>query len=252
MWKWHTIAARKASWDQAKASNYAKIGKIIQLAAKNWADPTMNPSLDLALQKAKQYNLPRDVVDKAIKKWSWQLKGEDLQEVMFEWYGPGGVAVLIKALTDNTNRTSPNIKILLSKFWWSLWEPGSVSWQFMQKWVFIIDGKFEIINEKWNDVEKIYPLEMEEAEMELMDMDVEDVEDVDDEDWNLILTVDRNSFITVRDCLKSTGYHIVEAGIHYLPDNTVSLSSEDAEQLQLMLDNLDEDEDVDCVYSNIQ
>lgn len=249
MWKWHTIAARKASWDQTKASNYAKIGKIIQLAAKNWADPTMNPALELALQKAKQYNLPRDVVDKAIKKWSGQLKGEDLQEVIFEWYGPGGVAVLIKTLTDNTNRTSPNIKILLSKFGGNLWEPGSVSWQFMQKWVFIIDGKFEIVNEKWNNVEKVYPLDMENAEIELMDMDVEDI---DTEEWKLILTVDKNNFIIVKDLLKKAEYHVIDAGLHYLPSNTLSLSNEDAEQLQLMVNNLEEDEDVDCVYSNIK
>lgn len=249
MWKRHSIAARKAAWDQAKAQNYAKIWKIIQLAAKNGADPTMNPSLELALQKAKQYNLPRDVVDKAIKKWSWQLKWEDLQEVIFEGYGPGWVAILIKTLTDNTNRTSPNIKIALSKFWWSLWEPGSVSWQFMQKWIFIIDWKFEIVNEKWNDVERIYPLDIDEAEIELMNMDIQDI---DIEDWKLVLTVDKNNFIIIRNILKNAQYHIIDAGLHYLPENTISVSGEDAEQLQLMIENLEEDEDVDTVYSNIK
>ncbi len=249
MWKWHTIAARKASWDQAKASAYAKVGKIIQLAAKNWSDPSMNPSLELALQKAKQYNLPRDVIDKAIKKWSGQLKWDDLQEIMYEWYGPGWVAVLIKTLTDNTYRTSPNIKVILAKYGGSLWEPGSVSWQFMQKGVFIIDGKFEIVNEKWNDVEKIYPLDMDEAEMELMDMDVEDI---DNEDGKLVLTVDKNNFITMREELKSKWYHVIEWEMHYLPENTVWLSDLDIEQLNLLLENLDEDEDVDCVYSNLE
>ncbi len=249
MWKWHTIAARKASWDQAKARNYSKIGKIIQLAAKNWADPSMNPSLELALQKAKYYNLPRDVIDKAIKKWSWQLKWEDLQEIVYEWYGPGGVAVLVKTLTDNTNRTSPNIKIIFSKFWWSLWEPGSVSWQFMQKWVFVVDWKFEIINEKWNNIEKVCPLDLDDAEMELMDMNVEDI---DHEEWNLILTVDRNDFVSVRDELKSNSYHVIDSGLHYLPENTLAISEEDAKWLQSLIDNLEEDEDVDCVYSNIE
>lgn len=136
MWKRHSIAAKKAAGDQEKARNYSKIGKIIQLAAKWWVDSSMNPSLELALQKAKYYNLPREVIDKAIKKWSGQLKWEDLKEVLYEWYGPGGVAVLVKTLTDNTNRTSSNIRIVFSKYWWSLWEPGSVSWQFIQRWVF--------------------------------------------------------------------------------------------------------------------
>lgn len=249
MWKWHSIAAKKAAGDQAKASNYAKIGKIIQLAAKNWPDPSMNPSLELALQKAKYYNLPRDVIDKAIKKWSGQLKGDDLQEIIYEWYGPGGVAVLIKTLTDNTNRTSSNIKIILFKYGWSLWEPGSVSWQFMQKWVFVIDGKFEIIKEKWNDIEKVYKLNMEDAEMELMDMDIEDIET---EEGNLILTIDRNNFIKVRDELKNKGYHVIDAGMHYLPDNTISLSSEDTIQLEKLIENLEMDEDVDSIYSNVE
>ena len=249
MWKWHTIAARKASWDQAKARDYAKIWKIIQLAAKAWADPSMNPSLELALQKARQYNLPRDVIDKAIMKWSWQLKWEDLQEIIYEWYGPGGVAVLIKTLTDNTNRTSSNLKIILFKYGGSLWEPGSVSWQFEQKWVFIIDGKFEMVLEKWNEIEKVYPLEMEEAEIELMDLDMEDIEE---EDWKLVLTVDKNNFTTVRDELKKLWYHVIESWLHYLPENTLALSDEDAEQLVILVENLEEDEDVDIVYTNIK
>jgi YebC/PmpR family DNA-binding regulatory protein len=205
--------------------------------------------LELALQKAKQYNLPRDVVDKAIKKGSWQLKWDDLQEIMYEWYGPGGVAVLIKTLTDNTYRTSPDIKVILGKFWGSLGEPGSVSWQFMQKGVFIIDGKFEIVKEKWNDIEKVYPLDMDESEMELMDMNVEDI---DDENWKLVLTVDKNDFVTIRGELKSKWYHVIEWELHYLPENTVDLSDIDKEQLDLLLENLDENEDVDCVYSNLK
>lgn len=249
MWKWHSIAAKKAAGDQEKARNYAKIWKIIQLAAKNGSDPTMNPSLELALQKAKQYNLPRDVVDKAIKKWSGQLKWEDLQEIMFEWYGPWWVAVLIKTLTDNTNRTSPNIKIALSKFWGSLWEPWSVSWQFVQKWIFVIDGKFEIINEKWNNIEKVTSLNVEEAEMEFMDMDVEDI---DLEEWKLVLTVDKNNFISIRDLLKNNFYHVVDGWLYYIPENTITISAEDKEQLDLMIENLENNEDVDSVFHNCQ
>ena len=249
MWKRHSIAAKKAAGDQEKARNYSKIGKIIQLAAKWWVDSSMNPSLELALQKAKYYNLPREVIDKAIKKWSGQLKWEDLKEVLYEWYGPGGVAVLVKTLTDNTNRTSSNIRIVFSKYWWSLWEPGSVSWQFIQRWVFLIDGKIEIINDKGNKIEKIIPFNIEEAEMELLDLDFQDL---DVEDGKIVLLVEKNNFISIRDELKNKDYHIVDSAIHYIPDNTVSLNEDDAKQLDVLLENLEEDEDVDFVYSNLK
>lgn len=111
----HSIAARKASGDAQKSQNYAKIGKIIQIAAKKGADPKMNPALELALSKAKQYNLPREVVEKAILKGSGQLEGENLEEVFYEGYGPEGVALLIKTLTSNTNRSASSVKQIMQK-----------------------------------------------------------------------------------------------------------------------------------------
>jgi|BioPla2DNA2_1021312.scaffolds.fasta_scaffold10962_4 YebC/PmpR family DNA-binding regulatory protein len=247
MGKWHSIAAKKAAGDLEKARNYSKIWKIIQLAAKWWADPSMNPALELALQKAKYYNLPRDVVDKAIKKWSGQLKSEDLKEVFYEWYGPGGVAILVKTLTDNTNRTSANIRTTFFKYWWNLWEPGSVAWQFIPKWVFVIDAKFEMINDKWNLVEKLIPLEKEQAEEELMDLDIDDI---DYEDWNLVVVVDKTNFTSIWQQLKDKSYHIVDSAIHYLPDNTISLSWEEEQQLSILIENLENDEDVDSIFHN--
>ncbi len=247
MWKRHSIAAKKAAGDQEKARNYSKIGKIIQLAAKWWADPSMNPVLELALQKAKYYNLPRDVVDKAIKKWSWQLKGEDLKEIFYEWYWPGWVAVLVKTLTDNTNRTSANIRTIFFKYWWNLWEPGSVSWQFVQKWIFVIDGKFELINDKGKQTKNIISLDKNIAEEELMELDVEDIEY---DDWNLIVIVDKLNFILIGEQLKSKNYNIVDSAIHYMPDNTISLWSEEKKQLEILLENLQNDEDVDSVFCN--
>ena len=249
MWKRHSIAAKKAAGDQEKARNYSKIGKIIQLAAKWWADPSMNPSLELALQRAKYYNLPRDVIDKAIKKWSWQLKWEDLKEIFYEWYWPGWVAILVKTLTDNTNRTSANIRTIFFKYWWNLWEPGSVSWQFIQKWVFVIDGKSQITNEKGKQVENIIPLKLAQAEEELMEFDLEDIEH---EDSNIIIIVDKSNFVLLTDWLKSKSYHIADSAIHYIPENTISLSLEDKKQLEILLENLENDEDVDSVYCNLK
>lgn len=249
MWKRHSIAAKKAAGDQEKARNYSKIGKIIQLAAKGWADPSMNPVLELALQKAKYYNLPREVIDKAIKKWSGQLKGEGLKEIVYEWYWPGGVAVLVKTLTDNTNRTSPNIKTIFSKYWWNLWEPWSVSWQFLQKWVFIIDGKFEIINDKWKEVENVLTLKDADVEDELMELDIDDL---DYEDWKLVVIVKRSHFILIGDQLKEKKYHIIDSSIHYISENNLSIWEEERKQLDILLESLENDEDVDSVYCNVK
>jgi transcriptional/translational regulatory protein YebC/TACO1 len=116
MWRWHSIAGKKAAWDAKKSQMYAKIGRVIQIAAKHWSDASMNPQLQMALQKAKYYSLPREVIDKAIKKWSWQLEWEQLQEITYEGYGPGWTAVIIKTLTSNSNRTNSNLKVIMSRW----------------------------------------------------------------------------------------------------------------------------------------
>lgn len=249
MWKRHSIAAKKAAWDQAKSQNYAKIGKIIQMAAKWWVDPSMNPSLELALQKAKYYNLPRDVVDKAIKKWSWQLKWDDLKEILYEWYGPGGAAILVKTLTDNSNRTSANIRTIFFKYWWNLWEPGSVAWQFLNKWIFVVDSKFELIQEKWNQIEKLTSLSQVNYEEELLEFDIEDF---DLEEDKLLIVADKSNFTKLQEQLKSKNYHVIDSAIHYVAENTISLSKEEQAQLDILIENLENDEDVDQVYSNVK
>lgn len=111
----HSIAARKASGDAAKSRMYSIIGKKIQIAAKNGADPKMNPALEMVLDKARYYGLPRDVIDRAVLKGSGQLEGEEMKEVMYEGYGPSGSAFLIKTITSNTNRTSSAVRTILTK-----------------------------------------------------------------------------------------------------------------------------------------
>jgi len=249
MWRRHSIAARKASGDAKKSQTYAKIGKIIQIAAKKWADASMNPSLDLALQKARYHWLPREVIDKAILKWSGQLESEDLQEVVFEWYWPNGSALIIKTLTENTNRTSANVRIVLTKLGGSLGKPGSVAWQFEETWVFVIDGKSEFVKEKGKDIEKVHTLDFEKAELELMDFPIKDVES---EEGKLIVTCEKTNFSQLQKDLKENNFHVVEGDLHYLAKDTVSLWNEDKEKLLLLVEQLEEDEDVDVVWNNMK
>ncbi|MDD2537447.1 MAG: YebC/PmpR family DNA-binding transcriptional regulator [Candidatus Absconditabacteria bacterium] len=245
----HSIAARKASGDAAKSRTYSIIGKKIQIAAKNGADPKMNPSLEMILDKARYYGLPRDVIDRAILKGSGQLEGEEMKEITYEGYGPNGSAVLIKTITSNTNRTSSNIRTLLTKAGGAMAEIGSVAWQFQDKGFIVIDGKAIKYEDKGREMEKVEPFDAEELEMELLELPITDLSI---EDGVAEVYTSKTDFIEVRKQVVGLGYHITESDLHYFADNMVTLSSEDLEIFQKIVDGLEEDDDVDAVYHNVE
>ncbi len=248
MGRWHSIAAKKASWDAAKSRIYSIIGKKIQIAAKNGADPKMNPSLEMVLEKARYHGLPKDVIERAILKWSGQLEGEEMKEVVYEGYGPNGSALLIKTITSNTNRTSQTVRTALQKAGGSMAEIGAVAWQFKEQGVIVIDGILEIVEDKGRQLEKITPFNPEELELQLMELAIEDLSI---EDGVAEVTTSKSDFITVRSQISELWYHIAEADIHYIADNQVSLSGEDLEIFEKIVDAINEDEDVDHLYHNV-
>ena len=248
MGRWHSIAAKKASWDAAKSRIYSIIGKKIQIAAKNGADPKMNPSLEMVLEKARYHGLPKDVIERAILKWSGQLEGEEMKEVVYEGYGPNGSALLIKTITSNTNRTSQTVRTALQKAGGSMAEIGAVAWQFKEQGVIVIDGILEIVEDKGRQLEKITPFNPEELEFQLMELAIEDLSI---EDGVAEVTTSKSDFITVRSQISELWYHIAEADIHYIADNQVSLSGEDLEIFEKIVDAINEDEDVDHLYHNV-
>lgn len=254
MWRRHSIAAKKAAGDQAKGKAYSMLSKIIQIAAKKGADPKMNPSLELALQKARYMSVPRDIVDRAILKGSGQLEGENMEEVFYEGYGPGGVAILIKTLTSNTNRTASNVKAIMGKHWWSLGLQNSVARQFKETGIIVTDGTAEKINDKGKEVEKITPLDadlpagqagFENAVMELPIMDFEI------ENGTAVIYTDKLNFIDVQKKLENSHYHVIEADIQFVPENIITISNEDKEKFLNLIDALENDEDVDKVRHNL-
>jgi YebC/PmpR family DNA-binding regulatory protein len=172
----HSIAARKASGDATKSRMYSIIGKKIQIAAKNGADPKMNPALEMVLDKARYYGLPRDVIDRAILKGSGQLEGEEMKEVMYEAYGPNGSAFLIKTITSNTNRTNSNLRMLVTKLGGSMAEIGAVSWQFQEKGMIVIDGKSHFYEDKGRQIEKVEPFDTDNLEMALLELSISDLD----------------------------------------------------------------------------
>lgn len=249
MWRRHSIANKKAAWDAEKSKNYAKVGKLIEIAVRQWwKDSTMNPQLDLMLQKARQYNLPRDVVDKAIKKWAGELDGENIQEVMYEWYGPSGSALYIKCIASNTNRTASTVRAILAKMWWNIAEPWAVSWQFSLKGVIIINGKQHNHIVKWNEVRDVVPYEVWVLEENLLSLDIEDFQE---EDWMCRVITSREAFIWVRKELDQWWYNITDADLQYLPQNEIILSDSDYDIFEKIIEALEEDEDVDSVYHNV-
>lgn len=247
MWRRHSIAARKAAGDANKSKTYSIMSKKIQIAARSWSDPKMNPSLELALSKARYCWVPRDIVDRAILKWSGQLEWENLEEVFYEWFGPAGIAIIVKTLTSNTNRTSSNLKLTLNKHWWWLGQQGSVSWQFKEKWVIVVDGKIQKDTVKWNEVENIIPLNQSQLEEDVLELDAEDFEI----QWNqaIIYTLKQN-FTAIKTWLEALWYHLNEADLQFIPDNTVNILQEDKNRLQDLLEVLENDEDVDVVWNN--
>ena len=248
MWRRHSIAARKASGDAAKSRTYSIIGKKIQMAAKNGADPKMNPQLEMILEKARYNWLPRDVIDRAILKWSWQLEWEDMKEVTYEWYWPNGSAFLIKTITSNTNRTSSDVKTILTKWWWAMAEMWAVARQFQEKWLIVIDGKSEKYEDKWRQMEKVTPFDDEEVEMTMMDLAISDIT-VEDGIAEVYTT--KSDFLTVRKQIEELWYHITEADLHYFADNVIKLEWHDLEVFSQLLDNLNDNDDVDHVYHNV-
>ena len=248
MGRWHSIAAKKASWDAAKSRIYSIIGKKIQIAAKNGADPKMNPSLEMVLEKARYHGLTKDVIERAILKGSGQLEGEEMKEVVYEGYGPNGSALLIKTITSNTNRTSQTVRTALQKAGGSMAEIGAVAWQFKEQGVIVIDGILEIVEDKGRQLEKITPFNPEELELQLMELAIEDLSI---EDGVAEVTTSKSDFITVRSQISELWYHIAEADIHYIADNQVSLSGEDLEIFEKIVDAINEDEDVDHLYHNV-
>ena len=244
----HSIAARKASGDAAKSRIYSIIGKKIQIAAKNGADPKMNPSLEMVLEKARYHGLPREVIDRAILKGSGQLEGEEMKEITYEGYGPNGSAFLIKTITSNTNRTSSAVRTILTKAGGAMAEIWAVAWQFQEKGLIVIDGLSIKYEDKGREMEKVEPFDTEKLELELMELAISDLSL---EDWIAEVYTEKADFIEVRKAISELGYHTSEADLHFFADNTVSLSGADMEIFAKISEGLEEDDDVDHVYHNV-
>lgn len=231
--KWANIKHKKGKMDAVRGKVTTKISREITVAVRmGGSDPTGNMRLKLALQKARENNIPKENIQRAIQKGSGSLEGSNYEEIKYEGYGPGGVAIMVDAMTDNRNRTAADVRHLFSKYGGNLGESGCVSWMFKQKGIFVVDG--EGLNE-------------EELMLMVLDAGAEDFEAVDDQ---FEITTDPDDFETVQEALEKNGIKTEVARITMVPETTSSLSGDDSVKMMKLMDALEDHDDIQEVYTN--
>ena len=234
--KWANIKHRKGKQDALKAKITTKIGREIVIAVKQGgSDPSMNMKLKLALQKAKENNVPKDNINRALQKGAGATEGAELETIMYEGYGPGGVAVLVEALTDNRNRTVADIRHFFTKNSGNLGESGCVSWMFNNTGLFVVEA---------SAVENL-----DDLMLELLEAGAEDIETNDDQ---LEITCMPEYFEAVQRVLEAKSIEPLTAQIRMIADTTMALDEENAPKMVKLLDALEEHDDVNEVYSNYE
>lgn len=231
--KWANIKHKKGKMDAIRGKITTKISREITVAARmGGADPTGNMRLKLALQKAKENNIPKENVQRAIQKGIGALDGSNYEELVYEGYGPGGVAVMVEIMTDNRNRTAADIRHLFSKHGGNMGESGCVSWMFKKKGLFVIE-------EEACDEETVMMLALEAG--------AEDFKK--EEDVYEIITAPED-FEAVQNALEGQQIPTIVAQIRMIPDTTVELADDDAAKLTRLIDMLEDHDDVQEVYGN--
>lgn len=231
--KWAQIKHKKAIKDARRGKLFSKIIREITVAVKlGGPDPEGNPRLRLALEKAREVNLPKDNIERAIKRATGNEEGTNFEEVIYEGYGPEGVAFVAKVLTDNKNRTVNEIRHIFSKHGGNLASSGSVLWQFSEKGVIYI-SKSKV------EEEKIFEL--------AISLNIEDIKE--DEDSYVIYTLPKE-FHSVKEKLQENGIEIESAMITLIPQNTIKVSSDKAQKVLKLYEALEEHDDVQEVYAN--
>lgn len=228
--KWSTIKRQKGAKDAARGAVFTRLGNAIAVAAKSGADPDMNFTLRLAIDKAKAANMPLANIQRSIDRGSGKLGGEQIQEVMYEGYGPAGVAILVECATDNLNRTYPEVRLAFSKHGGNIAEKGAVAFQFDRKGMIRVKGGGDDLM------------------LQVLDAGAEDM--TEDGDESIVYT-DPKELAKVRDALKEAGVELIEAELTYVPNNTVEVTEEAAAgKIMRLMDALESLDDVTNTHVN--
>lgn len=231
--KWSSIKHKKGAADAKRGKIFTRLIKEITVAARmGGGDPDGNPRLRQAIAAAKAENMPKDNIERGIKKGTGELDGVNYEESSYEGYGPGGVAVLVECLTDNKNRTVADVKHLFERNGGNLGEPGCVAWIFEKKGLIIVE-KSSV------DEEKLFDLALEAG-----------AEDVNEEDEQFEVITDPSDFETVKASLENEGVEYTLAEVTKTPSNTVKVEGKKAQQMITLMEALEDNDDVSNVYAN--
>ncbi len=233
--KWSNIKHKKGKNDALRAKITTKIGKEITVAARlGGADPTGNMRLKLALQKARENNVPKENIQRAIQKGIGATDGGNYEEMTYEGYGPGGVAITVEVMTDNRNRAAADVRHAFNKHGGNMGETGCVAWMFKRKGVFVVE------HDAYDE---------EELMMLALEAGAEDFKSNEDE-YEIITTPE--DYDAVEQALANANVPTIVSKITMVPDTTIALDGEDARKMQNLLDALDDCDDVKDVYSNVE
>ncbi|MBS1912799.1 MAG: YebC/PmpR family DNA-binding transcriptional regulator [Bacteroidetes bacterium] len=233
--KWANIKHRKGAADAKRGKVFTKIAKEITISARlGGGEPASNPRLRLAVQSARAVNMPGDNIKRAIQRGTGELEGQQLEEMMFEGYGPGGIGILIECVSDNRNRAVADIRRILSRNNGSMADAGAVAWNFNRNTVISVSkgGHSE-----------------DDVLMAVMDAGAEDVK-ISDDTYDVYAPVD--CFEPVRSALEEAGFTVTAANLEFVPNQTLELTGADAAAALKLLDLLDDYDDTQNVYSNLE
>jgi YebC/PmpR family DNA-binding regulatory protein len=230
--KWHSIKHKKGAIDAKRGKAFSRLIKELTVAARGGGDPAGNPRLRKAMDDAKALNMPKDTMMNAVKRGTGEIAGAAIEELTYEGYGPGGVAIFVEAQTDNRTRTVAEIRHLFNKNGGNLGETGSVGWMFQKKGAIIVDGSA-------TDEEKIMELALEAG--------AEDVSG-DGESWEVVTSPE--DFNTVLDAIKAAGIEPPSAEIVMRPTNSVTVTGPTAQAVLRLVEALEDHDDVASVAAN--
>lgn len=230
--KWSSIKHKKGAADAKRGAMFTKLARAIQIAARDGADPKGNAALALAIQKAKDASMPKDNIERAVAKGAGLDKdAAAIEEVVYEGYGPAGVALLIHCFTDNRNRTGSDVRSILSKNGGSLGEPGSVAYNFEKKGSIVVSAETA-------------------SEDDLMVAIEAGAEDIIDDDGMFEIVTEPTDFVAVREVIEEAGIAVESAGVAQRPKNRVMVEDSDAAKVFRVIELLEDNDDVNEVAAN--
>lgn len=231
--KWHSIRHKKAVVDAKRGKQFSKLIKEITVAARlGGGDIDANPRLRTAIASAKAMNLPGDNIERSIKRGTGELEGMQYEEVVYEGYGPGGVAVFVEAMTDNKNRTVAELRNVFTKHGGNLSEPGSVAWMFSKKGIFMVDE--EVVGE-----ERLMEVALEAG-----------ADDITLSEGAYEATCPWESFVALKEALEEAGIPTTLAEVIQVPQSTIQIEGGQAQQVLRLMDGLEDHDDVQKVSAN--